>query len=413
LATSVKESRVPGKVVLAVTGSIAAFKAAALASDLVQAGFEVRVILSRGGERFVSRLTFEALTGSSVAQEVWEEEPGGTRMGHLELARWADILVVAPASAGALARLALGTADDMLSAVALATPAPLLLAPAMESNMWRHPATRTHVETLRERGAIFVGPESGRLASGSVGEGRMAEPGEVRHALERLLQTSRDLTGRRILVTAGPTQEPIDPVRFLGNRSSGKMGYALAEEARDRGAQVLLVSGPTALPPPPGVEIVAVETHREMRDAVLHHASDMDVVVMAAAVADFRPVAPSQGKIKRTEGLALDLLANSDIAAEASMANPSAVHVGFALESEDLVQHAREKMHRKGQDLVVANRIDDGHNPFGSDSNQVTLLTADGERALPVASKRAVARAVVDEVVRLLAEKRGRSPRGS
>lgn len=268
--------------------------------------------------------------------------------------------------------------------------------------MWHHPATQAHVKTLVDRGARFIGPVSGRLASGAMGEGRMAEPPEIQSAIERALSVARDLPGVTVLVTAGPTYEPIDPVRFLGNRSSGKMGYALAEEARDRGASVTLVSGPTALSEPPGMEVVHVETHRDMRDAVLVRAPQTDVLVMAAAVADFRPASRSEIKLKRDEGLSLDLLPNSDIAAEAASLNPSAVHVGFALESGDLIDRAREKMRRKGQDLVVANPISVSHNPFGADTNQVALITADDMRQLPESPKREIARAVMDEVVRLL-----------
>lgn len=393
-----------GRVVLGVTGSIAAFKAAKLASDLVAGDFQVRVILTAGGEHFVTPLTFEAITGNPVVRDVWDEEPGGTRMGHLELARWADLIVVAPASASALARLAIGLADDMLSAVALAAVCPLLIAPAMESNMWAHPATQSNMDALVDRGAAVVGPEAGRLASGAVGPGRMTEPEGIRVAIEDALAVRRQLVGRTVLVTAGPTYEPIDPVRFIGNRSSGKMGYAVAREARDRGATVVLVAGPTSLPDPAGMEVIHVETHAHMRDEVLARVRRCDVAVMAAAVADFRPSERAREKLKRRGTISLELTPNSDIAAEAAEANPGAIHVGFALESEDLIDRARDKLTRKGQDLVVANAISPEHNPFGSDSNQVVLVTRDDVESLPPASKAKVARVLWDRVVDLLAE---------
>jgi phosphopantothenoylcysteine decarboxylase/phosphopantothenate--cysteine ligase len=391
------------KIVLAITGSIAAFKSAKLASDLVSRGDEVRCIVTRGGARFMTPLTFEALTGNPVASEVWDEQPGTSRMGHLELARWAHLLVVAPASANAIARLALGLTDDMLGSVALAARCPILLAPAMESSMWEHPATHGHVRTLRDRGVTVVGPETGRLASGATGSGRMSEPDDIARAITRVLGAGRQLDGRRVLVTAGPTYEPLDPVRFLGNRSSGKMGYAIAEEARDRGAVVTLVAGPTALPEPAGVETVKVETHEEMRQAVVSRAPEEDVIVMAAAVADFRPAQLSGSKIKRSGPLTLDLVPNSDIAAEAAAIAPRAIHVGFALESEDLVDRARDKLLRKGQNLVVANELSAEHNPFGSDRNRVVLVTSAGIRPIEETSKKDVARILWDEIAHLLA----------
>lgn len=393
-----------GKIVLGVSGSIAAFKGAALASTLVRHGHEVRCVLTPGATHFVTPLTFEGITGRPAGIDLWEEQPGSSRMGHLELARWADVLVIAPASAGSIARLACGLTDDLLGAVALACRAPLLIAPAMESAMYRHPATQQHLATLRTRGATIVGPEAGRLASGASGEGRMSEPDDIAGAIERVLTRSGDLTGLRILVTAGPTLESIDPVRYIGNRSSGKMGYAIADEARTRGANVVLVTGPTALEPPP-VETVRVESTEEMRRAVLERASAMDVVVMSAAVADFRPVEVEPGKRKRTGGFALQLEPTPDIAAEVASAAPHALHVGFALETDDLLAAARDKLRRKGQDLVVANALSTEHNPFGSDTNHVYLVTGRDERELQEMPKREVAGAIWDEVRRLLDER--------
>ncbi|MGH2443382.1 MAG: bifunctional phosphopantothenoylcysteine decarboxylase/phosphopantothenate--cysteine ligase CoaBC [Chloroflexota bacterium] len=326
-------------------------------------------------------------------------------MGHLELARWAQVLVVAPASAGAIARLALGTTDDLLAATALACTAPVVLAPAMESAMFRHPATQLHLETMRSRGAAFAGPVDGRLASGAIGPGRMAEPAEIVAAIENVLMPKRDLTGKRVLVTAGPTYESIDPVRFLGNRSSGKMGFALAGEATRRGADVMLIAGPTSLSAPPGVRLERIESAAEMRAAVLDRVAGQDVVVMAAAVADFRPSEARSEKLKRGDGLVLHLVPTADIAAEAAALEPGALHVGFALETGNLVAAAREKMVRKKQDLVVANAISAEHNPFDSDSNRVTLVTGDSVQELPLLAKQEVAARIWDTVALLLLDR--------
>lgn len=391
------------RIILAVSGSIAAFKAAALASDLVQRGHEVQVILTAGGARFVSPLTFAGITGRPVAAEIWDEA-GGTAMGHIELGKWGEILAVAPASAGALARVALGLPDDLLGAVALTARCPLLIAPAMESGMWEHPATQEHARTLRARGAVIVGPVSGRLASGASGSGRMAEPEEILAEIERVLERPRDLEGVRVLVTAGPTFEPIDPVRYIGNRSSGKMGYAVAEEARDRGARVTLVTGPTAIRHPAGMEVLSVETHDQMQDAVLQHLSGQDVVVMAAAIADFTPAAPSGEKIKRQDGLELALRPTSDIAAETVRRLPEAFHIGFAVETDDLIGRSREKMLRKGQHLVVANSVTESHSPFGSDTNRVAIVTPKETIELSERSKREVAGEIWNAARRLRPE---------
>jgi phosphopantothenoylcysteine decarboxylase/phosphopantothenate--cysteine ligase len=389
------------RVILGVTGSIAAFKAAALASDLVQAGHEVQVVLTPGGARFISALTFEAITGRPVPAEVWDEAGGRSGIGHVELGRWTDLLAVAPASAGAIARLALGLPADMLGAIALSTASPVIVAPAMETGMWEHPATREHIETLRRRGVTVVGPTSGRLASGVRGSGRMSEPEEIMAEIERLLAGSRELAGVQVMVSAGPTYEPIDPVRFIGNRSSGKMGYAVAEEARDRGAHVVLVSGPSAVPPPGGLEVVRVETHGQMRQAVLDRAGSADVVVMAAAIADFTPSHPAEIKIKREDAMTLHLHPTSDIAAEVAAAHPEVFLIGFALETGDLVERAREKMRRKGLGMVVANAVNASHNPFGSDDNRVTLVTPEGTVEIQESPKRVVAREIWDAALRL------------
>jgi len=385
--------------VLGVTGSIAAFKAAKLASDLIQAGTQVRVVLTSGGARFVSALTFAALTGHAVSDDIWDEQPGRSRIGHLELARWADILVVAPASAHSIAGLALGLSDTLLGAVALSTTAPLLVAPAMETHMYRHAATQQHLHTLLERGASIVGPENGHLASGAEGAGRMSEPDAIRSAVMDTLGRSQDLEGFTVLVTAGPTYEPIDPVRFIGNRSSGKMGYAIADEAAKRSARVILVTGPTALRPPTGVDVVQVETTEQMRQAVLARVTGADVVVMAAAVADFRPSTPSAEKLKRQDAISLQLSPTADISAEVARLAPRAIHVGFALESADLLSQARDKLNRKNIDLVVANEISTEHNPFGADTNRVAIVSHDGVEQLAEMSKPEVAVKLWDVVL--------------
>lgn len=390
-------------VLLGVSGSIAAFKSAQLASLLVKSGYAVQVIMTPGATRFITPLTFEAITGQPVMTSVWEEQPGSTRMGHIELARWGSILVVAPASASVLARLALGLANDALDTTALTFDGPLVIAPAMETHMFRHPATQDHLRLLRERGAEIVGPVSGRLASGASGEGRMVEPEEIAATIERRLTRSQDLAGTRILVTTGPTYEPVDPVRFLGNRSSGKMGFALAEAARDRGAHVTLISGPVALTPPGGVTFIPVERTEEMRDAVLRRAAEQQVIIMAAAIADFRPVRAAEAKLKRAGNLNLELEATPDISAELAGAAPGALRVGFALETENLIDSARGKLRRKGQHLVVANLLSPEHNPFGAETNRVALVSEREVIELSERSKREVAEAILDQVKELLA----------
>jgi len=397
------------RVLLGVTGSIAAFKAASLTSDLVKHDFSVRVILSSGARHFIAPLTFAALTGRPVVEDIWEDGSGDEGIVHIEAAHWADALVVAPASANALARLALGLVNDSLSAVALATRAPILLAPAMESGMWEHSATQEHIRTLVERGAVVVGPNDGRLASGGLGKGRMAEPTEIIRALRYLTNKKRSLHGQRVLVSAGPTYEAIDPVRFLGNRSSGKMGYAIAIEAEARGADVTIVSGPTNLPAPAGIEVIRVESTRDMQEALVRQVDGCAVVVMAAAIADYTPEWVAEHKLKRDEVLDLRLVPTVDIAAALSEAAPAAVHVGFALESDDLVAEARRKLEAKHEQLVVANRIDESHNPFGSDMNTVSLVSRDSVEELAPMTKREVASRVWEAIEKLLAQRATRN----
>ena len=392
------------QIVLGVTGGIAAYKACDLTSRLVKAGAKVRVVLTEHATRFVLPLTFEALSGNPACVDTFA--PRGS-LEHISLAKWAEAFVIAPATANCLGKLACGIADDLLTTTALAATAPLLIAPAMNNNMWRHPATQANLQTLLSRGAKTVGPGVGRLACGDDDVGRMAEPEEIVCALEALLSPKRDFESVRVMVTAGPTVERIDPVRYITNRSTGKMGYAIAEAARDRGAQVTLVSGPVNLAAPAGVERVSIESSAELCQAVLERGERADVVIQAAAPADFTPEAVSGGKIKKTgEGMTLRLVNTTDIAAELGRRKrPGQVLVAFAAETDDVLENARAKLARKNADMVVANdvtRVDAG---FGADTNAVTLITAAGETALPLMRKRDVADGILDAVAALRREK--------
>ena len=389
------------RVLLHVSGSIAAYKAGEIVTLLRKRGAEVRVAMTHAATRFVSAMTFQSLSGHAVAADPWEPGEGGVAahgMAHLGLGGWAEVQVVAPASADLIARLALGLADDAVTATALASTAPLLLAPAMETRMWEHPATRANLATLRARGAAVVGPLAGRLASGDEGMGRMAEPAEVVEACAALLgAASAVLAGRRLLVTAGGTREPVDPVRYLGNRSSGRMGNALAAEALGLGASVTLV---TTLPPPsahPRLDVVEVATAAEMLDAVGDALPGADVLVMAAAVADWRPAEPSERKLKkRDSGLRLDLVPTADIllAVRDRAAELGVMVVGFAAETDDLLDNARAKLERKGLELIVANDVAVG---MGGEENAVTILGREGVVAeVTRAPKPAVARRVLE-----------------
>ncbi|MGC8781330.1 MAG: bifunctional phosphopantothenoylcysteine decarboxylase/phosphopantothenate--cysteine ligase CoaBC [Anaerolineae bacterium] len=390
------------KILLGVTGGIAAYKAADLCSKLVQAGAQVDVILTEAATKFVAPLTFSALSGRPARVDMWTE-PGGQPIPHVQMAAAADLVIVAPLSANTLAKLALGLADNLLTATLLATSAPWVLAPAMESHMWANPITQAHAASLRARGATLVGPGEGRLASGAVGIGRMAEPAEILAAARRVLARGGPLTGRRVVVTAGGTQEPLDPVRYITNASSGKMGVALAEAAADLGADVTLIHAPLAVPTPYGVESVRVRTAQEMCDAVLGRLPQTDILIAAAAVADFRPAEAASQKIKKTPGqdeLILRLVRNPDILAEvaarrAAIGRPAVV-VGFAAETHDLLANAAAKLAAKRLDLIVANDVTEPGSGFGADDNRVTLLFADGrQEALPLMSKREVAQRVL------------------
>jgi phosphopantothenoylcysteine decarboxylase/phosphopantothenate--cysteine ligase len=385
-------------VVLGVTGSIAAFRAADLASKLVQAGVSVDVVMTPAAAEFVTPLTFRSLTQGSVIVDMFEG-----RLEHVELARRADVVVVAPATATTIARLAHGLAEDMVSLTVLATKAPVLVCPAMDSQMFENPATQANLETLRGRGMTIVGPEIGRLASGRMGLGRLADTEAIVGAIRCVLGRAGDLAGRKVVVTAGGTREPIDPVRYVSNYSSGKMGYAVAEAARDRGAEVVLVSAPTALATPYGVRLAPVQRAAEMRDVVVRECRDAQALVMAAAVADYQPVAVAEQKMKRrAKTLSLELTRTPDILAEAGT---GLIRVGFAAESENLVANARAKLESKGLHLIVANDIAGPETAFDADTNRVVILDRDGgEEHLPVMSKYEVAQRILDRVVELLAK---------
>ena len=387
-------------IVLGVTGGIAAYKACDLTSRLVKAGARVRVVLTEHACHFVPPLTFETLSGSPAYTDTFAPR---AEMEHISLAKWADAFVVAPATANCLAKLANGIGDDLLSTTALAMTAPVLIAPAMNANMWRHPATQANFNTLLARGVRAVGPASGRLACGDDDVGRMAEPAEIVEALDALLNPRHDFAGVRVMVTAGPTVERIDPVRYITNRSTGKMGYAIAEAARDRGAEVVLVSGPVALAVPAGVERVSVESSAQLCDAVLERGAWAAVVIQAAAPADFRPVSVADHKIKKDgAGMTLALENTTDIAAELGRRKRDGqLLVAFAAETDDVLENARGKLVRKNADLIVANDVTRTDAGFGANTNAVTLITREDMRALPLMSKRDVADGILDRIAEL------------
>jgi phosphopantothenoylcysteine decarboxylase/phosphopantothenate--cysteine ligase len=395
---------------LGVCGGIAAYKSAELARRLQDRGFRVQVAMTAHAREFITPLTFAALTGEKVVTDLFATASGDetlqSAIEHIEVARRADLLLVAPATADMLAKLAHGLADDFLSTMHLAFTGPILVAPAMNVNMWTHPATQQNMATLRARGVHVIEPDAGGLACGMTGPGRLAEPDAIVAAAAALLGGKSDLAGRTVLITAGPTREPIDPVRYISNRSSGRMGYALAEEARSRGARVLLVSGPTALPAPAGVDQICVETAAEMYQAATARIEQADVMILAAAVADYRPSAAAARKLKKSEASAtLGLEPTQDILAECGRRKGGRILVGFAAETERLEENARGKLERKNCDLLVANLVGEGANGAGFDSaeNEGLLLKAGGAaEPLPRESKRAMARRILDAVAALL-----------
>ncbi len=393
------------RVLLGVTGSIAAYKAVEVLRELVRRGAEVRVAMTEAAQRFVTPLTFATLSRQPVLTDLFTLDYD-REIGHVAAPARAHLLLVAPATAHTIARFAHGLADDFLTNIYLAASCPVLVAPAMDADMYRHPAVQENLETLRRRGVHIVGPASGELASGIVGPGRLAEPAEIVRAAEALLLDRQDLAGQVVLVTAGPTQEPVDPVRFLSNRSSGRMGFAVAEAARDRGARVILVAGPTELAPPASVEVVRVRTAEEMREVVLGRFGEATVVIKAAAVADYRPARARGQKLKKQDApLRLDLEPTPDILGELGKRKKGQILVGFAAETHDVVANARDKLAKKNLDLMVANDVGAADAGFGVATNRVTLLTRAGEaEALPLLSKREVADRVLDRVVALLNE---------
>ncbi|MGA7831181.1 MAG: bifunctional phosphopantothenoylcysteine decarboxylase/phosphopantothenate--cysteine ligase CoaBC [Terracidiphilus sp.] len=395
------------RVTVGVSGGIAAYKAAELVRALQRQGLEVHVVMTEAATRFVQPLTFAALTGHKVITSLWDD--AGTAEGaydssieHIGEAQWADAVIVAPATANTLAKFAHGIADDFLTTLYLATQAPVFVAPAMNVHMWEHAATQANLETLRQRGVRVIEPGTGELACGMVGAGRMAEPEAIAEAVLCALGRCRDLAGEVVLVTAGGTREALDPVRFIGNRSSGKMGYALAEAAQSRGAKVVLISGPTALHPPARCELVKVTTANEMREAVLARMSEATLIVKAAAVADYKPVNVAGQKLKRTGPLTLELAPTEDILAEVvRRRRPGQLIVGFAAETENRMENGRAKLLRKGADAIVVNDVSGDGTGFDVDLNAATFLTLSTAIELPAMAKRRLADRILDEILTL------------
>ena len=407
------------KIALGVTGGIAAYKAGELARRLQDRGFRVQVVMTAAAQEFVRPLTFAALTGEKVITQMFAQRDSSdsgysdsnatldSSVEHISVAQSADLLLVAPATAATLARFAYGRAEDFLSTLYLATTAPVIVAPAMNVNMWRHPATQANLATLRARGVTIVEPGSGYLACGMTGEGRLAEVEEIVEAVLARVAHSQDLKGEHVLISAGPTLEPIDPVRFVGNRSSGKMGYALAEAARRRGAHVTLISGPVALTPPAVDEFVSVETTAEMRAAMLAHFAQSSITIMTAAVADFTPAVASAQKIKREGALTLELVPTTDILAElGSRRAPGQLLVGFAAETENVVSHARGKLERKHLDAIVCNDVSRPGIGFSSDRNAGRILTATDDIEIPEMSKLEMAGRILGAIAALRAQQK-------
>ena len=391
------------RVILGIGGGIAAYKSAELARLLMQSGHEVQAVMTRAAEEFVRPLTFAALTGRKVLTDLFAIE---SAIEHISVAQENEVLAIAPATAGLMAKLANGLADDFLTTLYLAFTGAVVIAPAMNVNMWEHAATQGNLETLRRRGHRIVEPGSGYLACGMTGPGRLAEPEVIAAAIEAELRRRHDLDGEQVLVTAGPTQEPLDPVRYITNRSSGKMGYALAEAAAARGARVVLVSGPVHLAPPRGVEVVQVNTAVEMHRAVMQHLAPATIVIKAAAVADFHLTKVPDQKVKKTAArISIELDPTPDILAELGRKKGDRLLIGFAAETQNLVQEARRKLESKNCDMVVANLVGGADSGFESDQNEVTLVTRTGETIpLTRASKREIADRIFDQLLRLRLE---------
>ena len=394
------------KIALGVTGGVAAYKAAELVRRLQDEGLDVQVVMTRAAREFVAPLTFAALTGKKVITEMFGADASApanveSAIEHMAVAQRIDLLLVAPATADILSKFVHGAADDFLSTLYLATKAKVMVAPAMNVNMWEHAATQENLAALRARGVYVVDPDEGYLACGMTGAGRLAATETIVQKVRDVLALQKDLAGQTVLVTAGPTREDLDPVRYLTNRSSGKMGYALADAAARRGARVILVSGPVELDPPAGVDWVPVRTTEEMRTAVMARAPEANILIMAAAVADYRPAAMHANKIKRSEGrITLDLEPTADILAELGRSKGQAVLIGFAAETIRVVENARDKLQRKGADMIVANDVTQEGAGFDTDTNIVTLVLRDGrDIALPKMQKREVADLILDQAL--------------
>jgi phosphopantothenoylcysteine decarboxylase / phosphopantothenate---cysteine ligase len=389
-------------IVLGITGGIAAYKGADLASKLTQAGAKVRVIMTKGALEFIKPLTFEAITTNAVITDMFETQ-AEHRINHIAMSEIADVIVIAPATADVIAKITCGISDEMLTSTVLATRAPVIVVPAMHTAMWENPVTQENMARLKVRGFHIIEPAVGRLASGGWGPGRFPDTETIIGNIKKILGSKGDLAGKKLVVTAGGTQESIDPVRVITNRSSGKMGYAIAEAARDRGAGVILITAPTTLSRPVGVTIVEVESAAQMREAVAKAVVKTNALIMAAAVADYQVAEVAKNKIKKENGgLNLDLINTPDILSEVK---GNFLKIGFAAESQNLLENARKKLVNKKLDLIIANNIA-GENPvFGADTNQVTLIGKDGTpETLPLMSKQAVADRILDRVVRLLAD---------
>ncbi|NOX61364.1 MAG: bifunctional phosphopantothenoylcysteine decarboxylase/phosphopantothenate--cysteine ligase CoaBC [Chloroflexi bacterium] len=393
-------------ILLGVTGGIAAYKTVDLCSKLTQAGANVRVLMTQSAQKFVTALTFGAISGHAAITDLWQLYEG-EKIGHVTLAHEADLLVIAPLTAHTMARMAQGLANDPITATYLSATAPLLVAPAMETHMWEHPATQANLKILKERGAVVIGPESGRLASGASGMGRMAEPATILEYCRILLAREGPLSGLRITITSGGTREWVDPVRFMGNRASGKMGVALARVARDLGAQVTLIHAAMSVPPPIGVNLVEAIRAEDMLHAVLDHLPETDVLISAAAIADFRPKVTHEAKLKKEAGTKIELERTPDVLKAVGerrkeIGKPLLV-VGFAAETTDLLANARRKMARKNLEMIVLNDVTAKDAGFGVDTNRVTILTRDGAaEALPLMDKEDVAFQILHRVRGLL-----------
>ncbi len=386
-------------VLLGVSGGIAAYKSAEVVRQLQEQGATVRVIMTHGAQEFITPLTLQALSGHPVHTQLLDEQ-AEQGMGHIELARWADLLLIAPATADLIARLAAGRADDLLTTVSLATSAPVLLAPAMNQQMWRDRATTANIETLQRRDVHFIGPAAGEQACGDIGPGRMEQPPAIAAAAAALFHTGA-LAGKKVVITAGPTRELLDPVRYISNHSSGKMGYALAQAAIDAGAITTLVSGPVSLDPPEHAKCHRVESAQEMLESCLDLVADCDIFIACAAVADYRPAQIKGQKIKKgAEEISLQLVKNPDIVNAVAAGESAPFTVGFAAETQNVIGYARDKMQRKGLNMIIANDVSDHGIGFNSDENEVTVLWEAGEQALSRAGKPAIARQIMDLIAK-------------